>query len=217
MNIRKIWNNTAILAAVMLFCLPGSLLAVPILWDISFEDHSGAQVGGGVFSFDPATETPVVEGPYYETKFTVSTAIDYLDWTVQDVHWTSAHRDTPREVTRWWRDELGEQHPPGHDYIPDHAWPMVTTGVWSFGDPAFSRGMEFHFEHSDSTSGSGSWSQYALISGDQQNGGYLEGWGSWIAVARAPVVPIPPTAPLFAIGLAGLVWLERKRRRAGTR
>ncbi len=197
--------------------LPLSLQAVPIYWDISFEDDNGNDVGGGWFSFDPATETPIRTGPFNETEFTVSTAIDQLDWTVQGMRWSAQDASV-----LWWVDEVGDTHPAGHlarQRGPSFVW----NDRWFVGDPFLGTKLLFmDFDQADARSGGGTWGQQALPKyappGYTPDDGVrgLFGSGTWRAIARAPVVPIPPTAPLFALGLVLLIWLgSRKRARLG--
>lgn len=192
-----------ILIAFTLSVISASAQAIPILWDISFQDNNNILVGQGVFSFDTDTETEILAGPFSQPEITVSTAITGLNWNIQGQIW-----DETDASVLWWADTLGETHPPGH--LGRQRGPsFVVEDRWFLGDPFLgTKQLSLNFETADSNSGSGSWGQ-AVVPGFAPNPGPLFGSGKWSAVSRATVVPIPGTIPLFAIGLAGLFYFGR--------
>ncbi|MCF6202745.1 MAG: hypothetical protein L3J59_03615 [Methylococcaceae bacterium] len=186
--------------------LSTSAQASLIKWDIQFFNGSGAQVGAGNFSYDPATTDtythylPIYNEETYQVEatpfdFDISTSFTNLNWNVLGVNWSDA-----RGV--WWNGSNNHFGGAARYGIVEE-----TLGHFIIGDYYFT-GQSFElFFDPDSRNPNG----ISTATGNWTQRGDFPGSGTWNA--QISTIPIPSVFLLFGSGLFSMVLLGRKTTR----
>jgi hypothetical protein len=180
-----------------------------VTWDIKFFNDSGAHVGAGDFSYDPATTDTYI---YYDLdasgseavpiEFEINTSFINLDWTVLGVNWLN-------EKGVWWNgsnNHNGGIDPPGAEIFD-------TLGSFTIGNFLYFAPLEGQYLNLDFDPDSTSPNGISTASGSWIQGGDFSGAGSGTWSAQVSTVPIPSVFLLFGSGLISMVLFGRKSTR----